>query len=50
VYEELVLGECLAASDGGVDAVAAEHQSPNPPWLACLYDGGTLTGCNVPCR
>ena len=50
VYNVLVSGGCLAPSDGGVQAVAEEHASPNPPWLQCLYDGGTVAGCNVPCK
>jgi hypothetical protein len=49
VYNELVDAGCLAASDGGVAAVAAERASPNPAWLNCLYGGGSITGCQVPC-
>jgi len=50
VYLELVDAGCLKASDGGVAAVAEEHASPNPPWLNCLYGGGTVAGCAVPCK
>lgn len=50
VYEELVLAQCLNPSDGGVAAVAAEHQAVDQPaWLACLYNGGTIASCAVPC-
>ena len=49
VYLTLVEAGCLAASDGGVAAVAAEHAAPNPAWLQCLYDGGTVQSCGVPC-
>lgn len=51
VYSELVSGGCLAPSDGGVAAVAAEHVLPDSPvWLSCLYDGGTVQVCDVPCQ
>jgi hypothetical protein len=51
VYGELVDAGCLGASDGGVTAVATEHAlSSAPTWLSCLYDGGTVTSCAVPCR
>jgi hypothetical protein len=51
VYNALVSSGCLAASDGGVAAVAAEHASPNPAWLACMYTpGATVAGCAVPCN
>ena len=49
VYSALVDGGCLVASDGGLAAVAAEHAGPNPAYLNCLYSGGTVAGCNVPC-
>lgn len=49
VYQQLVEAGCLASSDSGVAAVAAEHASPNPTWLSCLYNGGTVQGCAVPC-
>jgi hypothetical protein len=50
VTAELVEAGCLAASDGGVAAVAAEHAGPNPLWLNCLYQpGGTVASCSVPC-
>lgn len=49
VYGELVEAGCLASSDGGVAAVAAEHATGHDAWLACLYDGGTVQGCAVPC-
>lgn len=50
VYNELVEAGCMAADrDGGLAAVAAEHASPNPAYLNCLYNGGTIAGCAVPC-
>lgn len=49
VYLALVESGCMAPSDGGVAAVAAEHASPNPAWLQCLYDGGTVAVCKPPC-
>jgi hypothetical protein len=50
VYNALVDAGCLGPSDGGVAAVAAEHASPNPAWLNCMYNGGTVGGCQVPCK
>jgi hypothetical protein len=50
VYNELVVAGCMAQDDGGPAAVAQEHALPDQePWMACLWDGGTVTGCNVPC-
>lgn len=50
VYAALVEAGCLAPEDGGVDYVAQEHTLPDQPaWLACLYDGGSVPGCGVPC-
>ena len=50
VYAELTLAQCLAQTDGGVTAVANMHKSDRePPWLACMYNGGTVASCNVPC-
>lgn len=46
VTAELVEAGCLAASDGGVAAVAAEHAGPNPLWLNCLYQpGSSVVSC-----
>jgi hypothetical protein len=51
VYNELVGSGCLGASSDGVSAVAAEHADPSQPdWLACMFDGGSVDGCNVPCQ
>jgi hypothetical protein len=51
VYSALVEAGCMMADpDGGVAAVAAEHASPNPAWINCLYNGGTVGGCAVPCK
>ena len=51
VYGELVEAGCLEAEDGGVDYVAIAARDPSAPiWLTCLYDGGTVISCNVPCE
>lgn len=52
IYGELVEAGCLAPDPAtGVSSVASEHAMPDQPaWLACLYDGGTIAGCNVPCQ
>jgi hypothetical protein len=50
VTEELVDAGCLAPGAGDVDAVAAELATGHDPWLACLFDGGSIAGCNVPCE
>ncbi len=49
VYGALVEAGCLAPSDGGVAAVAAERATGHDAWLSCLYDGGTIQSCAVPC-
>jgi hypothetical protein len=50
VYNELVAAGCLAPDDGGAAAVAEEHAAaPQEPWMACLWDGGTVAACGVPC-
>jgi len=51
VYGELVEAECLDPSDGGLDFVTAAHAEPlRPAWLDCLFDGGAVTTCGVPCE
>jgi hypothetical protein len=51
IYTALVEGGCLAASDGGVAAVHAQHVAADQPaWLACMYvTGSTVQTCAVPC-
>jgi hypothetical protein len=51
VYGELVEAGCLQATDGGLAAVAHDHTlgPAQPAWLACLYDGGSIQQCAVPC-
>lgn len=49
VYEALVDAGCLAPTADGVDAVAEEHALGGDAWLDCLYDGGTVRACAVPC-
>jgi hypothetical protein len=51
VYNELVTANCLAPSPDGIQAISDEHSQPGEPdWLACLFDGGTVSACNVPCQ
>jgi hypothetical protein len=49
VYGELVEGGCLAATPDGVQAVADEHADHATPWVECLFDGGPISACAVPC-
>lgn len=51
IYNELVEAGCLAPDpDAGVSSVAAEHASDaSPSWLTCLYNGGSVKACGVPC-
>ena len=49
----LVEAGCLAPDDAGNDyaSVYEEHVSDaEPSWLACLYAGGTVKTCAVPCN
>jgi len=52
IYNELVEAGCLAPDDGGAATVAAEHAlgDAQESWLVCLYNGGTIQGCKVPCQ
>jgi hypothetical protein len=51
IYSALVEAGCLAASDDGVSFVIAEHSLPDTPaWLSCLYSGGSVSTCKVPCE
>lgn len=50
IYSQLVDGGCLAATDGGLEAVqelAASDAAPS--WFTCLQGGGNITTCQVPC-
>jgi len=49
VWSSLVEAGCLNAAGSSSTDVAAEHAGPNPPWLQCLYDGGAVQACGVPC-
>lgn len=50
VFNELVEAGCLSPVGASPADVAAEHASPNPPWLACLYTiDGSVQSCGVPC-
>jgi hypothetical protein len=51
VFGELVEAGCLQADDSGIDSITQEHALPDQPaYLACLFDGGTISACNVPCK
>lgn len=50
IYLDLVSANCMAPSDAGPAAVAAEHALPDEDvWMACLWKGGSVQSCNVPC-
>jgi len=49
VTDELVDAGCLAPQYGLVDAVAAEYATGHDSWMACLFEGGTISSCNAPC-
>lgn len=53
VLGELVEAGCIAPDDNTGTALAAvvdEHTSDaEEPWLACLFDGGTVVRCGAPC-
>jgi hypothetical protein len=48
VAVELEDSGCLAP--GSSDAVAAELATGKDPWLACMFEGGTIQACNAPCE
>jgi hypothetical protein len=51
VYIELVDGGCLLPDEAGVTYVSQEHALPDQPaWMVCLFDGGNVTSCAVPCQ
>jgi hypothetical protein len=50
VYAALVDAGCLKADDAGLPSVQAEYESGTAPaWFQCLWGGGTVASCNVPC-
>lgn len=51
IYTQLVEAGCLAA-DGSSPQDVTKERSANPPpaWFNCLANGGTVAGCNVPCK
>lgn len=49
VQGELVEAGCLAAGDDSGDFQQAV-ESGAYPWLGCLAEGGTISGCGVPCE
>lgn len=51
VYGSLVDAGCLADTDSGLEAVQEEGASDAAPsWLRCLWAGGTVASCGVPCQ
>lgn len=50
VASELIEAGCLAAGPNDVQAVASELQTGHDPWLACMFDGGSVQTCNAPCE
>jgi len=51
IYNELVEAGCMAPNDPtGPSALAQSLAAGDFPWLPCLFDGGTVTSCNVPCE
>jgi hypothetical protein len=58
VYESLLKAGCLAETEAGPSDVAAEHElyeadagqnSLLVKSIGCLYAGGTVVSCAVPC-
>jgi len=51
IYQSLVDAGCLAPAADGVQAIADEHAASNhPTWIDCMWNGGTVIGCQVPCK
>lgn len=50
VYTELVEAGCIAPSDDGVQSIAEQHALHDTTYLECLFEGGTVSSCSVPCR
>ena len=51
IFSELVDAGCIADDDSGAEAIAEEHalEGGGFDWLNCLYDGGSVASCSVPC-
>lgn len=50
VYVALVDAGCMARDEGGAMALDEAHaNAAQPSWMNCLYDGGTVQSCDVPC-
>jgi hypothetical protein len=51
VTQSLIEAGCLANTPDAVQAVAAERGRPTSLGMAidCLFDGGTISNCQVPC-
>lgn len=51
VDQELVEAGCLEADDSGegLATIAVMHLDGGTPWLECLFAGGSIGSCAVPC-
>lgn len=50
VFQKMVDAGCVADSDSGVsDVLLEEANDAAPAWFTCLWNGGTVASCNVPC-
>jgi hypothetical protein len=50
VYMRLIDGGCLAPSSDGLQAITEQHQLGDTPWLECMFRGGDVKTCAVPCK
>jgi hypothetical protein len=50
VAAELVEAGCIQSSVSLPTSVEVElHEDGAPAWIGCLFEGGTVAGCSVPC-
>ena len=51
VYNEMVAAKCMDPDDGGAAAMQEAHLADyQEPWMACMFNGGTVVGCRAPCE
>ena len=51
IYQSLVDAGCMAPAADGVQAISDEHATAgHPAWLDCMWTGGTVQSCSVPCK
>ena len=48
VTAKLVDAGCM--TPGSSDAVTAQLATGHSPWLACMFEGGSIADCNAPCE